>query len=259
MDSRTRKAARHRPPRTPPAPAEAPRRRTAGLALAALLIAAGVGVIGYPFAMQALYRVDAEQAVARYDAEYGGAGPGGSSASGKDLDRLLADLRAYNERIFAEGQEGLRDPFSYEQPAIDLAGYGFDEDMIGYLEVPRMDLRVPVYLGASEANMARGAALLGETSVPIGGPDTNAVIAGHRGMATAAMFRDIELLEPGDRVYVTNPFGELAYEVAEIEIIDPGDRGAVLIQPGRDLVTLVTCHPPPYNYQRYLVRCERVT
>lgn len=258
MDRRERGSARRGARRTPPIRAAAPRRSTATLALAVLLIAAGVVAIGYPFAMQALYRAGAEQAVARYDAEYGGAGSGGASASGRDLDRLLADLRAYNERIFAEGQDGLRDPFSYEQPAIDLAGYGFDEDMIGYLEVPRMDLLVPVYLGASPENMARGAALLGETSVPIGGPDTNAVIAGHRGMSTAAMFRDVQLLEPGDRVYVTNPFGELVYEVAEIEIIDPSDRDAVLIQPGRDLVTLVTCHPPPYNYQRYLVRCERV-
>ncbi|WP_101721046.1 class C sortase [Eggerthella timonensis] len=249
MDSRTRKAAGRRPSPRPP--------RKASIALAALLIAAGAGAIGYPFAMQALYRADAEQAVGRYDVEYGGAAAAGKSASGKDLDRLLADLEAYNGRIFEEGQAGLKDPFSYEQPAVDLAAYGFDEDMIGYLEVPKMGLRVPVYLGASEENMARGAALLGETSAPIGGESTNAVIAGHRGMATAAMFRDIESLEVGDEVEVANPFGKLEYRVSEIRVIDPGDREAVLIQPGRDLVTLLTCHPFPTNAQRYLVYCER--
>lgn len=257
MDRRERGSARHGARRTPPSRADAPRRSAATLALAVLLIAAGVVAIGYPFAMQALYRAGAEQAVARYDVEYGGAAAAGKSASGKDLGRLLADLEAYNGRIFEEGQAGLKDPFSYEQPAVDLAAYGFDEDMVGYLEVPKMGLRVPVYLGASEENMARGAALLGETSAPIGGESTNAVIAGHRGMATAAMFRDIEALEVGDEVEVTNPFGKLEYRVSEIRVIDPGDREAVLIQPGRDLVTLLTCHPFPTNAQRYLVYCER--
>lgn len=221
------------------------------------MVAVGAGLICYPFAMQAIYRSEAGQAVERYDAEYGDARGTGESASGKDLARLLSDLTAYNERIFAEGQRGLKDPFSYEQPAVDLGAYGFDEDMIGYLGIPKMDLLVPIYLGASQENMARGCALLGETSVPIGGPDTNAVIAGHRGMATAAMFRDIEELEIGDEVRVTNPFGTLSYRVCEIEVVDPSDRDAVLIRPGRDLVTLVTCHPFPMNYQRYLVRCER--
>ena len=79
---------------------------------------------------------------------------------------LYDALQAYNAQIFAEGQSGLKDPFAYETPAFDLTGYGLPDDMIAALWIPRLNLDLPVYLGASTANMARGGALLGQDLPP---------------------------------------------------------------------------------------------
>ena len=173
------------------------------------------------------------------------------------LEELLADMRQYNETLFLTGQADLKDPFSYSQASFDLSAYGLSSNIIGYLTIPRMEIELPIYLGANKENMTRGAAHLTETSIPIGGNNTNAVIAAHRGMSTAAMFRNIEKLEIGDAVYITNYWEKLTYRVCEIAIINPSDVESVLIQEDRDMVTLLTCHPYRHNYKRYAVFCER--
>ena len=93
---------------------------------------------------------------------------------------LLAAMQAYNERIYAEGQSGLVDAWSYEAPSFDLTEYGIEDDVIGVLSVPSINLQMPIYLGATYGHMARGAAHLAQTSLPIGGIKTDCVIAGHR-------------------------------------------------------------------------------
>ena len=130
---------------------------------------------------------------------------------------------------------------------------------MGYLSIPKLGIQLPVYLGASRENLRKGAVHLSQTSLPIGGINTNAVIAAHRGMASQEMFRHIERLEQGDLVLLSNFREELRYQVTEIEIIAPDEIQKVLIQPGRDLLTLVTCHPYPTTRQRYVVYCERVS
>lgn len=173
-----------------------------------------------------------------------------------EMDLLRQELEAYNRRIYEEGQANLCDPFSYETPPIDLTAYGFEENVIATIWIPRMDVELPVYLGASIDNMALGPAILGETSLPLRGENTNVVIAGHRGYRGAPMFRDIQLLQIGDKIMLTTPWETLIYRVCELEIISPADSNAILIQPGRQLLTLFTCHPYTKNYQRYLVRAE---
>ena len=172
---------------------------------------------------------------------------------------LYDALQAYNAQIFAEGQSGLKDPFAYETPAFDLTGYGLPDDMIAALWIPRLNLDLPVYLGASTANMARGGALLGQTSMPLGGENTNTVIAAHRGYYGAEMLRNVQQIQVGDKIQLTTPWETLIYRVSELKIIDPSDINAVLIQPGRDLLTLSTCHPYTRNSQRYLVIAEHDT
>ena len=106
--------------------------------------------------------------------------------------------------------------------------------------------------------MADGAANLSQTSLPIGGENTNSVIAGHRGYGGASYFRYIDKLQIGDTVTVTNLWEELTYRVSEIKIIYPNEVEEILIQPGRELLTLLTCHPyASGGKQRYLVICER--
>lgn len=172
--------------------------------------------------------------------------------------RLRESMEEYNRRIFTQGQSGLSDAWDYEKGTFDFGGTGLDEEMIGYISIPAMDIRLPLYIGASEENLMKGAAVLAQTSMPLGGEDTNCVIAGHRGgYFGQAVFRDIEVLRAGDTVEITNLWETLEYEVVKCIVISPDDLDAVKIRPGRDMVTLVTCHPYTHNYQRYVVYCSR--
>ena len=170
---------------------------------------------------------------------------------------LYAAMQAYNAQIYADGQSGLTDAFAYENPPLNLTDYGYDEEVLAMLWIPRLDLELPVYLGASRENMAKGAALLGQTSMPLGGENTNTVLAAHRGYYGAEMLRNVQQIQVGDKIQLTTPWDTLIYRVAELKIIDPADISSVLIQPERDLLTLSTCHPYTQNYQRYLVIAER--
>ncbi len=172
--------------------------------------------------------------------------------------QLWLDMKAYNETIFREGQEGLSDPAAYETPSFRLSDYGLNSEVFGVLSIPRLELRMPIYLGATEENMANGAAVMGQTSLPIGGDNTNCVLAGHRGWNGAAHFLYVDRLVPGDTVTVTNLWETLNYKVSEIKVISPNDVEAIHIQSNRELLTLLTCHPPASGgKQRYLVFCER--
>lgn len=184
-------------------------------------------------------------------------GEANNSHTKEELDELFNKMQSYNENIFNEGQQKLLDPFSYELPSFDLLELGFKDNIIGYLTIPKMEIEIPIYLGATQENMKKGAGHLSETSIPIGGNNTNSVIAAHRGMKSHPMFRDIENLSIGDEVKITNMWDELIYKVVETKVINPDEISEVLIQEGRDLITLITCHPYTKNYQRYVVYCER--
>lgn len=172
---------------------------------------------------------------------------------------LWQDMAGYNQEIFQEGQAGLSGVDAYEVPSFRLADYGLDEEIFGVLSIPRLDLSMPIYLGATNAHMAAGAAHLSQTSLPIGGRNTNCVLAGHRGWNGAAYFLYLPDLEPGDQVQLTNLWQTLTYQVVETKIIFPNQVEEIHIQENRDLLTLLTCHPPASGgKQRYLVICERI-
>ena len=171
---------------------------------------------------------------------------------------LWHDMKDYNSNLWEDKQDGLCDAWAYENPSFYLSDYGFSEEAFGILTIPKMDLKMPLYLGATWQHMADGAAQLSQTSLPIGGMNTNCVIAGHRGWCGAPYFREIMVLDVGDPIYIQNPWQTLKYQVTEIQIIAPNDVKAIHIKPGRDLVTLLTCHPyASGGRQRYLVICER--
>ena len=170
---------------------------------------------------------------------------------------LLAALQKYNRQLYTEKQCNLVDLEACEEPAADLTAYGIEDEILGVLEIPAMELTMPVYLGASDTHLAAGAAVLGNTSAPIGGANTNCVIAGHRGWKGADYFRQIDRLEVGDTVMLTNLWETLAYTVSDIQIIQPHEVDMIKIQPDRDLLTLLTCHPyASGGRQRYVVYCE---
>ena len=224
--------------------------RKTTLVLAALLTMAGVCVMLWPVVTGHKLQADTDAAVQNFLEE---------RKPEQQYHELLADLQAYNRRIYAEKQSGLVDLEACEAPAVDLTTYGIEDDILGVLEIPAMELTMPVYLGASDAHLAAGASVLGNTSAPIGGDNTNCVIAGHRGWKGADYFRHIDKLAVGDTVMLTNLWETLTYTVADIRIIQPHEVEKIKIQQGRDLLTLVTCHPyASGGRQRYVVYCERV-
>ncbi len=175
-----------------------------------------------------------------------------------ETDPLYLAVEAYNQSIYESGQENFLDPWSYEQVPVTLEG--LEDSVFGYIEIPKMHQILPLYIGASSEHMAEGAAVLGQTSIPIGGENTNSVIAGHRGYSGQPFFKEIENLEAGDKVLVTNPWETLTYIVASIDIIDPYNVDAVKIQADRDMITLLTCHPYASGGKfRYVVYCARDT
>ena len=177
----------------------------------------------------------------------------------KSLDRLYKEMQRYNDEIYENHQEGLCDAWAYEQSSVNLSELGINSGAIGVLRVPKMgNLEMPIFLGASENNMAKGAAQLGETSMPIGGNNTNCVIAGHRGWSGARFFLDIEKMQLGDMVYIDNLWETLSYTVTDIQVISPDDIQKIFIQKNKDMVTLITCHPYWTSTYRYAVFCERV-
>ena len=223
--------------------------RKTSLVLAVLLAVAGVCVMLWPVVTGHTLQTNADEAVQNFLEE---------RKPEQQYPELLADLQAYNQRIYDEKQSGLVDLEACEAPAADLTAYGVEDEIIGVLEIPAMELTMPVYLGASDEHLAAGAAVLGNTSAPIGGDNTNCVIAGHRGWRGADYFRHIDRLQIGDTVTLTNLWETLTYTVADIRIIQPHEVDKIKIQQGRDLLTLLTCHPyASGGRQRYVVYCER--
>lgn len=164
----------------------------------------------------------------------------------------------YNLDLFDQHQKMLQSPLDYEKPSFLLADYGVDSEVFAVISIPALELEMPVFLGADKENMAKGAVHLSQTSLPIGGENTNCVIAGHRGWNGAAHFRYVPDLVKGDIVTIRNPWETLTYVVVETKIIAPNDVDAIRIQEGRELLTLLTCHPyASGGRQRFLVICER--
>ena len=225
--------------------------RKTSLVLAVLLAVAGICVMLWPVFTGNRLQSSAATAVQEFFAE--------RNEPEQQYPELLAALQEYNQRIYAEKQCNLVDLEAYEEPAADLTAYGIEDEIIGVLEIPTMELTMPVYLGASDDHLAAGAAVLGNTSAPIGGNSTNCVIAGHRGWKGADYFRHIDRLAVGDTVTLTNLWETLTYTVSDIQIILPHEVDKIKIQQGRDLLTLITCHPyASGGRQRYVVYCEKL-
>lgn len=232
-----------------------------------VLFVSGSCFLAYPSFEQFRYQNEALKLNAAYsermkeieNIEYPSSVPNSNDDNSTDnmTDYIYRQMIEYNERLFENGQIGLEDSESYEQPDAELKKFGYDEDMIGYIKIKKMNIELPIYLGASEENMKKGAVHLTNTSLPIGGRNTNAVIAAHRGINALSMFKNIEKLELGDEVIIVNFREELIYQVSQINIISPAGKEKILIQPERDMITLLTCHPYGQNYQRYIVYCDK--
>ena len=175
-----------------------------------------------------------------------------------DIHDLLFDMMEdYNYKLYNNEQNDISDAWTFDQKDFVIGDYDFKNDVFATITIPKMNLEMPIYLGASKENMARGITVLANTSLPIGGKNTNSVLAGHRGYRGIPFFRDIENLQIGDEVIINNYWQELKYIDSDIQIILPSESEDVLIQDGKDMISLITCHPYRQNYQRYVVYCAR--
>lgn len=230
-----------------------------------LLFACGFSIFAYPYIHNYMVERDMQRQIHHF-LEQVGTQPTEDNPELTDSPELPREYQAlwdamvsYNDAIWEEKQAGLCDPWAYQQPSFTLGEYGLEEEVFGVLSIPALDLEMPLYLGATASHMADGAAHLSQTSLPIGGRNTNCVIAGHRGWNGADYFRYITELKPGDEVMITNLWETLTYRVTDTRIIMPNEVEQILIQEGRDMITLLTCHPyASGGKQRFLIFCDRV-
>ncbi len=172
-----------------------------------------------------------------------------------NLEKIYNLLKEQNQLL----RDGKQQKFSesFEQESFNLTQFGFEENIIGSIYIKKLNIKLPIYLGTTKENLLKGATHLINTSFPLGEEDSNVVIAAHRGLIRNQMFRHIDKLREGDEIIITTLWDELRYKVYESQIISPADFEKLKIQEGKDLVTLITCHPYRINYQRYVVYCER--
>ena len=223
--------------------------------IAVIILIAGIGFFTYPIVLKIAFNMQADKAIVQFESIITDELPTNNALPYAELRKAMF---AYNEELYLSGQSGLIDQLSYEVPDFLLSDYGINSDILGYITIPKIDVKLPIYNGASEKNMAKGATYLANTSLPVGGDNTNCVIAAHTRYKGIHMFKRITELEIGDEIYITNLWETLVYKVVETKVIDPIDSQDIYIKAGRSLVTLSTCHPYPKNYQRYLVYAELV-
>lgn len=130
--------------------------------------------------------------------------------------------------------------------------------LMGYISIPKIDVRIPIYHGTSSEVLEKGVGHLEGSSFPIGGISTHAILSAHRGLPSAKLFTDLDQLQVGDEFYIYILDRTLAYKVDQILVVEPSETEALQLQEGKDYVTLVTCTPYAINTHRLLVRGTQV-
>ena len=129
---------------------------------------------------------------------------------------------------------------------------------MGYIEISKINIKLPIYQGTSEEVLSRGVGHLDYSSLPVGGENTHTILTGHRGLPSAKLFTDLDKLSEGDRFYIHSLDKVLAYKVDQIKIVLPHETDDLQIVENKDYTTLITCTPYGVNTNRLLVRGERV-
>lgn len=173
------------------------------------------------------------------------------------LDRA----KEYNQRLASGSGLNLGDAFEAVQqnPGEYETFLNVGRDgIMAWLEIPAIQVTLPVYHGTSERSLQKGAGHLEGTSLPVGGRDTHTVISAHRGLPSKKMFTDLDQIEAGDLFYIHIFQSILAYRVKMVETVTPDNTKALAVRPGQDLATLVTCTPYGINSHRMYVHGERI-
>lgn len=206
-----------------------------------LIVLVGLGLLNYPYLSSLYSQREYRAQFEAYQQEM--------ESTQQDSQRQQA--QQYNQQLSTE-QSALEDAFSSQQPS------GGEEGLLGYVEIEKIDVYLPIYEGTTEQILRKGIGHLSGSSLPVGGESTHAVLAGHSGLASQLMFTELEQLEIGDRFSLYVMGEELCYQVDQILTVEPWQTDALQIEEGKDMVTLITCVPYGVNSHRMLVRGQRV-
>lgn len=220
-----------------------------GVAILSILL--GVGIFLYPFISNFFAEISQNKVIDVYKATV-------EDTSKEEIETEWEEARIYNENLSGDP---VHDPFivgsGYAVPDNYDEVLNLDEAMC-YVEIPKLDLKLPVYHGTSEEVLRKGVGHLEMTALPIGGKNRRTVLTGHRGLPRAELFTRLDEMELGDEIYIHVLDETHAYKVKEIETVEPEKLQDLTITPdGEDLVTLVTCTPYGVNTHRLLVTGER--
>lgn len=221
------------------------------LILALVLVLVGAGIFLYPAVSNLIADLSHRQVITSH----------ANLVSSLDEETLAEEWKKaeeYNENLMGDP---VHDPF------IPGSGYAIPDnydqvlaldDVMCTLEIPKINLSLPVYHGSSEEVLAKGVGHMEVTALPIGGLNRHSVLTGHRGLPSAELFTRLDELEVGDHFYIHVLDEVHAYEVDQITVVEPDELENLVAVPGRDLITLVTCTPYAVNTHRLLVRGTRV-
>ena len=169
-----------------------------------------------------------------------------------DLTDAFKQAEIYNDALFTGETD------EEERPDYGELLCTTEDGIMGYVEIPAIQIRLPIYHGCTENELSKGAGHLPSSSLPVGGKSTHAVLAAHSGRADSKMFTDLDQVKEGDLVYLYVLNKTLTYEVDQITVTTPDDTDAIQIVDGDDLLTLLTCTPYGTNTHRLLVRGHRI-
>lgn len=223
----------------------------------AVLFLAGLSLLLYPLVANQWNSYRQSHLISNYEHTVSGLETSGQV----DYTEELQKARAYNEALlpsilpdsFAVA-EAAGEPDAVYMSCLNLAGDG----MMGVIEIPKIHVNIPIYHTTEETVLEKAAGHLEGSSLPVGGENTHAVIAAHRGLPSAALFTDLDQMTEGNHFLLHVLDETLCYEVDQISVVEPDDTTPLMVKTGKDLVTLLTCTPYGVNTQRLLVRGHRV-
>lgn len=222
--------------------------------VALILVLSGVALIGYPYASDYLNKLEQSKAAQTQDQVV-------QDTPKEDLSAQLQAAVDYNAKLKA-GRVRVTDPFDPNAPTVSDEEYYsllnlYGDGVMGQIIIPKIGVDLPIYHGVDGDGMEHGVGHMPQTSLPVGGDSTHAVLAGHTGLPSAKIFDNIDQLQVGDW-FIIHVLGEdHAYKVTSTKVALPEDTQSLAIEDGKDLVTLVTCTPYGINTHRLLVHAER--
>ena len=221
-----------------------------------IIFLAGLSLLLYPFVANQWNNYRQKQLISSYEQTVSQK----EASNGIDYDAELKKAEAYNEALLPSilpDSFAIADASEEDQTYMNTLNIAGDE-MMGIVEIPKIDIKLPIYHTTKEDVLKQAAGHLEGSSLPIGGKSTHSVISAHRGLPSASLFTDLDQLKKGDHFLIHVLNKTLCYEVDKISVVKPEETSSLAVEEGEDLVTLLTCTPYGVNTERLLVRGHRV-